>query len=145
MIRNISILVFFLHFSCLTAQEFTDTITLKPSFLSKYYTYKNIYLKSDGMHILMNDIPEAKNELIKSERNAKLAGIFWTVFIGTTIWALAPKTPAETQEALAYVAGLSLVATLPFSFIRDKHTKKAVLEYNKTISEYNKYKQRKGE
>jgi hypothetical protein len=144
MIRIFIILVLLIHLSKLTAQEFTDTISIKNSFLSKYYTYQDIYLRSDGMHLLMNDIPSAKSELIKSDRNARISGILFTAFLGTLIWAVAANTQDETQEILSYVSGISLVASVPFTIIQNKHEKKAVMEYNKNVS-YNKYKQRNGE
>jgi len=70
-------------------------------------------------------------------------GIMYVGFLGTAAWAIFSKNE-ETQRTVSTVSVGLLFGMLPLAIHQNNHEKKAVLHYNKHVSEYNKYKQRKG-
>ena len=144
MIRVLIILVLFLNLGKSTAQEFTDTITIKHFIGTAYYRYQDKPVTLPVARNLFKDVPAANEEFIKSKKYLTLYSIMYVGFLGTAAWAIFSKNE-DTQHIVSGVSVGLLVGMLPLAFHQNNHAKKAVLHYNKHVLEYNKYKQRNGE
>lgn len=127
--------VLFLFFKTSSkAQEIKDTIQINKTFIGTVFKQNNKPLKPSKMIMLMENYPEASNEMKKARNNYIVSSLIGGVGAFMVGWSLGSAIGGGKSSPTMLGLGTGLiVVSVPFAVIYDKRATKAVRSYNKHL------------